>query len=146
MGLSLFIKQIQAQKSFKILDDFKIKDIEEVSEEVDAIPEHLELWAVTEIQFSGELPDSYRVLNAIIGDWVESHQEELDKAIHPVLIDFFKEAYPDSDLSEIKEGFEETPIMTDQADYMPRIEGGEEKTLTIEIELILEPGKLDEEE
>jgi hypothetical protein len=140
--MNLFIKQVQAQKSFKISDDFTIRGIEEVSEEVDSVPDQLELWAAVDLKFSGNIPDSYRVLNAIIGDWVEAHEEQLDKAVHPVLIKFFEDYYPDSDLSEIREKFENTPIMTDQADYMPRTEEGS-STLTIEVELIVEPEALD---
>jgi hypothetical protein len=76
----------------------------------------LDIWAHLSIDFQGELPDSYRVLNSIVLDWVEEHQEELAKIIDPKLIPFLQDKFEDLDVSDLTESFGEF-IWEDQTDY-----------------------------
>jgi len=147
MSLIDHIRQINAQKNFKIKDDFNIEGFDDLTEELND-PDHVEIWAEVEIGFEGQMPESYRVLNAIIGDWVEANVEKLTKAIHPKLVEHFKTFYPETDISAIDEEFEimeDSPIWLDQLDYMPKSKEGSKK-MTIEIELVLESEPFEEED
>ena len=134
-GLIDYVRLVNAKKSFCI-KSAKFKEIEDLSKETES-EDHVEIWTEFELKYAGELPESYRTLNAIIGDWVEENVDDLTKKLHPPLIKFLKKEYPESDLVDIEEGFEESPIWTDQADYMPRGKEGEKK-ISIEVDLVLE--------
>jgi hypothetical protein len=88
------------------------------------------------IGYEGDLPDSYRVLNASIMDWVEEHEAELKKVINPKLVPFLKGQYPDVDVSDLQEDFDDY-IWEDQVDYMPNPDE-EAKTIKFSIELVLD--------
>jgi len=139
-----YIRLINATQKFKIRDDFEFLELDDVSleelAEDETTPDHLEIWASVRIFYEGEVPDSYKALNLIIGDWVESHEDELTEAIHEKLKDHVAEKYPQAS-HELDMG--ESSIWLDQLDYMPRAEDEDKKALDIEIELVLD---VDEEE
>jgi hypothetical protein len=96
----------------------------------------LDIWAHLSIGFEGEPPDSYRVFNSILLDWVDEHEAELKKIVNPKLISFLKEKFKDLDVSDLKEDFDDY-IWEDQVDYMPGIDD-EDGRLHFSIELVLD--------
>lgn len=138
-----YIRQVHATQKFKINNDFEFLDFDDIThEDMDdkSVPEHIEIWAAVKINYDGEAPDSYKILNLTIGDWVASHEKDLTKVIHKNLKDHFSGSYPESDTSDVHEE-SESSIWLDQLDYMPRI-NEKEKNLIIEIELVLEAEEL----
>jgi uncharacterized protein YlxP (DUF503 family) len=138
-----YIRQVHATQKFKIKDNFEFLDFDDITHEDmgdKSVPEHIEIWAAIKINYDGEAPDSYKILNLTIGDWVASHEKDLTKVIHKKLKDHFSVSYPESDTSDVHEE-SESSIWLDQLDYMPRI-NEKEKNLIIEIELVLEAEEL----
>jgi hypothetical protein len=141
-----YIRQVYASQKFSIGDDFDFIEFDDITaegiSEKEPTPEAVEIWAAVKIPFKGEIPESYKVLNLMIGDWVAKNEGDLTKMLHSKLSGHFKKNYPDSDTSEI-ENSEDSAIWLDQLDYMPRIEE-EEKTMVIEIELVLDTEPISE--
>jgi hypothetical protein len=135
-----YIRLVHATQNFKIKDKFEFLDFDDITSEInkedDSAPEGLEIWAAVKIFYGGKVPDSYKILNLTIGDWVAAHEKELTKVIHEKLKGHFSIAYPDSDASDVHEE-SDSSIWEDQLDYMPRI-NEEDKHLIIEIELVLD--------
>lgn len=134
-----YIRQINASQSFKIKSEFNFLNFDDITTDVqddEKAPEHIEIWAAVKIHYEGKVPDSYRALNFIIGDWVTENQKALTQVIHAKLKGHFSELYPDSDVSEIT-AETDSAIWEDQLDYMPRVDE-EDKSILIEIELVLE--------
>jgi hypothetical protein len=132
-----YIRLVNASKKFKIKDEFEFQSLDDVSLEdlkQDELPEQLELWASVKISYEGEMPESYKTLNLLIGDWVEEHEDALTEIIHEKLKEHIGKNYPQAtqDLD-----FNDSSIWLDQLDYMPRTEEGS-KSLEIEIELVLD--------
>lgn len=136
-----FVRAINAAKKFKIKDDAEFIEFNDVSDagvtEDDPIPDQMEIWSAVKIWYEGEIPESYKSLNLIIGDWVEQHEEKLTKMIHNELKRHFKEKYPNTDASELDEEGEASSIWLDQLDYMP-LDNPNEKSMVIEIELVMD--------
>jgi hypothetical protein len=143
-----YIRQIYASQKFSIEDDFKFIEFDDITpegiSEKEPTPEAIEIWAAVKISFKGELPESYKVLNLMIGDWVAKKETDLTKTIHKNLAEHFKENYPDSDASSI-ENSEDSSIWLDQLDYMPRTDVND-KSIIIEIELVLDTEPIDEDQ
>lgn len=93
------------------------------------------------LKYEGELPDSYRVLNGMIQDWVDEHESDLKKMINPKLISFLKDHYKNIDVSDLQEDFDDY-IWEDQVDYLPEVDE-EKKEIVFMLEMVLD---LDEEE
>jgi len=129
-----YIRQIQASQNFKISDDFKFVEFDDLTNEgleEGEDPDQLEIWAGIQIKFDGDVPESYRTLNYIIGEWVDQHRDELTKVIQEHLVEHAKSFYDDSEVD-----LEDTMIWEDQLDYMPRIDY-ENKKIIVDIELVL---------
>ena len=133
------VRMVNAAKNLKLGDTFEFVKFDDISKEIeqDGPEETIEIWASVKVPFTGKIPESYKILNLVIGDWVSDHGEELTKVLHDKLVGHFKEHYPDSDTSELGGG-EETSIWMDQLDYMPRVEE-DKNEMTIEIDLVLHP-------
>jgi hypothetical protein len=134
-----------AAKNLKLKDvsfvDFDSIDLEEydasISEaDLQDFSASAEVSANLKITYEGELPDSYRVLNSMLQDWVDDHDEDLKKVINPKLIPFLKEHYKDADVSDLKEDFDDY-IWEDQVDYMPEIDE-DKKEIKFVVDLVLE--------
>lgn len=140
-----FIRQIHAAKNFSIKDNFDFIALDDISAEeiqkAQTAPEIIEIWAAVKIYFDGEIPESYKVLNLLIGDWVENNIQSLSKVIHEQLKQHFLENYPNSDASDL-DTLDESAIWTDQLDYMPTIDS-DNNSMTIEIELVLDAEPLE---
>jgi hypothetical protein len=141
-----YIRQVYASQKFSIGDDFEFKEFDDITpdgiSEKEPTPEAMEIWAAVKISFTGEIPESYKVLNLMIGDWVAKKEKELTKELHKNLADHFKKNYPDSDASGLEES-EDSAIWLDQLDYMPRIDE-DGKSIVIEIELVLDTEPISE--
>jgi hypothetical protein len=139
MPLIDFIRELNAAKKFTIEDKFEFQEFDDVSaghiKETKEIPETLEIWAAVKIHFKGELPENYKVLNLLIGDWVEKHSNQLTPILYKELKKHFEKNYK-GDFSDLEKS-EETPIWQDQLDYWPRFEKEGDSSMTIEIELVL---------
>ena len=129
-----YIRQIYAKETFKIKEDFEFVKFDDISHDEDDA-DSFDIWSSVKISYEGKVPESYKIFNLLIGDWVYENQERLTKVIHEKLAGYFTENYPDSDVSELMEG-EDTSIWLDQLDYMPRTDE-DKKEITFEIELIL---------
>ena len=141
-----YIRQVHASMNFKLSDKFEFMDFDDITPDmVDSgtkVPDHIEIWAAVKVFFEGDPPDSYKILNLTIGDWVASHENELTKVIHQELHNHFKKTYPNSDTSDINED-SDSAIWVDQLDYMPRM-NEKDKHMIIEIELVLESDIVEE--
>jgi hypothetical protein len=138
MPLIDFIRELNAAQKFKITDKFEFDEFDDISaghiKETNEIPETLEIWAAVKIHYDGELPESYKALNLLIGDWVEKHTSQLTPVLFRELQKHFKKNY-EGDFSDLEKS-EESPIWEDQLDYMPRADK-KDNSMTIEIELVL---------
>jgi hypothetical protein len=136
-----YVRIVHAAQKLKLKKDFEFIEFDDIAKETmdenSPIPDHIEIWAAVKVPYEGEIPESYKTLNLIIGDWVNSNQNALTKVLHQRLTDHFKEHYPNSEVGNLSEEVEDTAIWLDQLDYMPRIHEGE-NYMVIEIELILE--------
>lgn len=134
-----FIRIVNAAKSFKIKDDFEFISFDDITQEDienGDTPETIDIWAAVKIFYDGKLPESYKALNLMIGDWVEKNLDPLTETLHKELRGHFEEHYPESN-SEDLESLDESVVWTDQLDYMPAKSSEDEKSLVVEIELIL---------
>jgi len=134
--------RVLAASSFK-LTDVKFEGFESVEEtqasvvdDQDELFAQLDIWANMVIGYEGTPPESYRVLNAAIMDWVEEHDGDLKKVINPKLVPFIKEKYQDVDVSDLKEDFDDY-IWEDQVDYMPEVDE-DAKAIRFSLELVLD--------
>ena len=147
MSLLDFVRIINSSQNFKIHDDFKFMNFEDMTfENMDAdvtLPTSMEIFSEIVISYDGEPPESYKALNLIIGDWVESHVDELSTVIHGKLKEHVDKNYPDSDKTDLDDE-ENTAIWMDQLDYMPQI-NEDKKEITIEIELVLNAEPLEDD-
>ena len=131
-----FIKKAMAAQNFTIKDNFEFIQFEDIDEtRGQSVPEEFEFWTVMKIYYDGTIPDNYKTLNLLIGDWVEKNMDDLTTVIHEQLKRHFGSLFPESDLSDLDQ-MEDTAIWTDQLDYMP-IVNPSDKSMTIEIELVL---------
>jgi hypothetical protein len=141
------IRQLHAAQKFSIKNEFEFIEFDDITaEEFDAeklFPDVLEIWAAVKISFEGELPESYKTLNLLIGDWVEAHADSLTTEIHNQLKTHFNENYPDSDSSALDE-LETSAVWLDQLDYMPLMNEND-NSMVIEIELVLHAEPLEGE-
>jgi len=132
------VRVVNAKKKLSFSDDFKFIEFDDISKEEikpdSPIPDNVEMWSAIQLHYKGEIPESYKTLNLIIGDWVEEHEEELANVINNKLKEHFKEYYPASEFG-LEEG--DSSIWLDQLDYMPRIDPSD-NSMIIEIELVLD--------
>jgi len=135
-----FMRIINAAKKFKLKDNFEFISFDDISAEdvkKGETPESIEIWAAVKIFYDGEMPESYKTLNLIIGDWVEKNVETLTEVIHKELQGHFKENYPESNSDDLDQ-LDESAVWLDQLDYMPAETSENEKSLVIEVELVLQ--------
>jgi len=139
MLLTDFVRVVNAAKKFKIKDNFDFISFDDITHETNSLDvdeDSIEIWAAVKIYYDGKLPESYKVLNLIIGDWVEKNKDSISKVLHDELKGHFKENYKDSDITSLDQ-IDDSAIWLDQLDYMPGVSDEKEKSLTIEIELVL---------
>jgi len=134
-----FVRQINASRNFSFKDNFEFIEFEDITpeyiEEHGSVPDTVELWGVIKIYYDGQIPESYKILNLMIGDWVEKNVDALTENIHTELKKHFSEYYPESDHTALDQ-VDDSAIWTDQLDFMPIINPND-NSLTIELDLIL---------
>lgn len=96
----------------------------------------LDIWAELSISYSGDCPDSYRVINSMIMDWVDDNEDKIKEIVNPELKKFLNEKYPDIDDSDLDTDFDDY-IWEDQVDYTPEVDL-ENKKIDFSVELVLE--------
>lgn len=142
-----------AEKNFKLgevrFKDFEKIDVEETSMEkagegLEDYGADIEVWANMVVGYEGDPPESYRVLNGMIQDWVDDHDDDLKKIINPKLISFLKDQFKDIDTSDLNEAFDDY-VWEDQVDYMPEIDE-DKKEIEFTLEMVLEVDQTDEDE
>jgi hypothetical protein len=109
------------------------KDTDESSVILDA--DLFDIVADLKIKYEGTPPDSYRVLNAMVMDWVDDNESDLKKTINPAIKSFLEKEYPEIDTSDLDEDFDDY-IWEDQVDYHPSIEE-KESEIYFTLELVL---------
>lgn len=129
--------------SFVGFDKIDIDEENSVDNNDEEFSADIDVWAKISIKFEGALPDSYRVLNRIIQDWVDDHDKDLKEMINPVLSDFLKDNYENLDVSDLDKDFDDY-IWEDQVDYMPEVEE-DKKKIQFTVELVLEVEEKDED-
>lgn len=133
----------------KAAENFKFKDVTfngfdaiNINEEKDLLNKDsdfsagLDIWAELSIKYDGTPPESYRIINKMIQDWVDDNEKDLKNMINPKLAPFLKERYDSIDLSDLSEDFDDY-IWEDQVDYMPDIDEDNNK-INFVVELVLE--------
>lgn len=144
------VKHIAAQ-NFK-LKDLKFENFEDVGQtfltqsitikrdsqlsEYEDEFKQLDIWVHMSMSYEGEVPESYRVLNAMVLDVVEEKEKEIKKEINPKLKDFLRYKFPGIDIEDLDEDFDDY-IWEDQVDYYPGIDPDDDR-LHFMIELVLE--------
>lgn len=134
-----FIRMVRAAaQGFAIKDDFEFIKFDDLTGDMapdQAPPDFVEILASVKLHYEGEPPESYKVLNLMIGDYVETHLDRLTDVIHARLREHFERNYPGSDSTELNQ-LQDSAIWTDQLDYMPDIDEAS-KTMTVDIDLVL---------
>jgi hypothetical protein len=140
------IRQLHAAQKFTIKDEFQFISFDDITadefDENKTLPDVLEIWAAIKTNYEGSLPESYKTLNLMIGDWVESHVDPLTTELHTQLKAHFSENYPISDASALND-LDTSAIWLDQLDYMPLINEND-NSMVLEIELVLHAEPLGE--
>lgn len=148
----MLMKKLAAQNfnlgevQFNGFDEIKQTSLVNISDENGDTTNQLDIWADMSIKFKGMYPDSYRVLNAMIMDWVDENEDKIKKVINSKLKEFLRTNYPDIDVSDVDEDFDDY-IWEDQVDYYPEID--EENGVihfSLELVLDLEDEDIDENE
>jgi hypothetical protein len=104
----------------------------------------IEVWANISLKYDGTPPESYRVLNRMLQDWVDDHESDLKKMINPKLLEFLKEKYENLNASDLDQDFDDY-IWEDQVDYMPEVDE-DKKSIQFTVELVLEIEEDDNED
>lgn len=143
---ALQLMKKKASENFKLgkaeFDGFKKIDVDESSldlknkDDLEYADDQLDIWANIRISYTGTPPESYRVLNQMIMDWVDDNEKDLKKQINPELISFIDGQYKDVDVSDLDADFDDY-IWEDQVDYMPDVDE-DNKEIKCAIELVLE--------
>lgn len=133
----------KASENFKLkeakfigFDNIKVDEENTVEDNEEEFSADIEVWANISIEYDGVPPDSYRVLNRMLQDWVDDHDGDLKKMINPKLVEFLKDKYDNIDVSDLNQDFDDY-IWEDQVDYMPEIDE-DKKTIKFTVELVLE--------
>lgn len=124
------------EAKFTGFDNIEINEENTVDNNDEEFSANLDVWATMEITYEGDPPDSYRVLNRMLQDWVDDNEKQLKGMINPKLSAFLKEKYDGLDISDLDEDFDDY-IWEDQVDYMPEI-NEDEKKIQFVVELVLE--------
>lgn len=106
---------------------------EEDDEEFDS---QVDVWAKFSLSFDGIPPDSYRVLNTMLMDYVDDNITKIKTLVNQQLVPYLKEQYKDIDLSDLTDDFGDY-IWEDQVDYMPEVDE-ENGLITFVVEMVLD--------
>ena len=109
-----------ASSSLKLSQDLTLQEIHDggsrAANEGEIDPSDFIVMADVSVPFTGEVPDSARILNAIVTEWVMANAQAVDAAIRQPVGDYLAEYYPEIDLGSVL-GSENLLIWEDQVDY-----------------------------
>lgn len=136
-------------KGFDSVDEYESEGTinikrDNIDQEIEHDYNQLDIWAELSISYEGDCPESYRVINSMIMDWVDGNEDKLKELINPELKKFLNDKFPDIDDSDLDTDFDDY-IWEDQVDYTPEVDQ-EEKKIDFSIELVLEIMEDDEED
>lgn len=118
---------------FERIDTTMLSERTDGDEDTDV---QVEAWANFRVTYEGELPESYRTINAMIMDWVDGHEKEVTGLISDKLIAWLTEQYPNADLSDLEKDMGDF-LWEDQVDYMPEVDE-DKKTIGFTVELVMD--------
>lgn len=95
--------------------------------------DHTTLMVEVSVSYTGDLPESLRVINALVLDWVSANILDIEEAIRAPLTEYLEEEYPEVDYSEMLDDEAEL-VWTDQVDYLVSVDE-EEKEVHFSIEI-----------
>lgn len=93
------------------------------------------LYVQLTVPFEGDLPEDYRVLNALVSDFVSERKETLEEISHKPVLAYIVSEYPGADSTELRDGLGEF-LWEGQVDYIPLIDY-DNNIVYIVLELIL---------
>lgn len=105
-------------------------------ESLGIVEEDFVLFAEVSTPFTGELPSEYRVLNALVSDYVAKNYKDIETLLFRPVLSFLNREYPDSDYTDLLGGMVDF-VWEDQLDYTPMIDE-ENGRIRFSIELVLE--------
>ena len=105
-------------------------------ESLGIVEEDFVLFAEVSAPFTGELPSEYRVLNALVSDYVTKNYKDIETLLFRPVLSFLNREYPDSDYTDLLGGMVDF-VWEDQLDYTPMVDE-ENGRLRFSIELVLE--------
>jgi len=118
---------------FEKIDTTMISERVEGADDADL---QVEVWANFRVKYEGELPESYRTINAMVMDWVDGHEDDIKKRIGGELVPWMRDQYPGTDLSELEEDVGDF-LWEDQVDYMPEVYE-DKHVITFTVELVMD--------
>ena len=129
--------KVAATSNFKILDP-EFREIHDAGNtELHGLePETFDIFASFSTKYEGVPPTSYRVLNAIVLDWVEDNKDKLTEIVAPKVIEHYAHEESAIDTSEFEEHKSDF-IWEEQVDYMPMVHEDENR-LYFELELVFD--------
>lgn len=138
-------------KGFDSVDEYESEGTinikrDNIDQEIEHEYNQLDVWAELSISYTGDCPESYRVLNSMIMDWVDDNEDKLKEIINPELKRFLNLKYPDIDDTDLDTDFDDY-IWEDQVDYTPEVDV-ENNKIDFSVELVLEivDDNMDEDE
>ena len=141
-----YVRSVEAAKRFRLTDSFDFIGFDDLSDvrmpEPDK-PMDLEVYAKIRIPWSGDPPESNRILNILIADWVDKNLNQLTKVIHENLKGHITEKHPGAEHEGLDQT-EDTAVWTDQSEYMPDVDE-DKKTMDVELELVLDAEPVEDE-
>lgn len=142
---SFYAKKAIAKESFKLSKDLKFVEVYNVVEKLNIVEDsdELDIWVALALPYEGNAPESYRVLNSVITDWVEENTESICKTVEKPILDYFSVKYPGLDVSAIQDGGAKDLLWEDQVDFLVQIDE-KQNQIVFELELVLDLEEIDE--
>ncbi len=97
--------------------------------------EDMVIMAEVSIAYSGNPPESNRVLNAVVLDWVSANAAAVEEEIRGPVLDYLEKDYPEMDSSDF-EGEDAVLVWPDQVDYLASVD---EKAKRIHFSIEINP-------
>lgn len=125
MSATQELAQAVASSDFKVGSELSITEIHDGGSRManagDIDPSDFVIVADVSIPFSGTVPSSARVLNALVTDWVAANLQQVDALLREPVGQYLEDNYPEIDLGAILEG-NHILVWEDQVDYMVAID------------------------
>lgn len=119
----------------KIEASDKIRDVlnGNIETEISSV-DVLDIVARLALTYKGDFPKSYRVLNSMIMDWVDSNEKKIIDAIRPKIESYLRAEYPEVEFGDMDNA--EELLWEEQVDYHPEVDADSGKVYFI-VDLML---------